>query len=162
MKTELGIELAPASLEPPLDYRWYYDQAHDFAKDYLFDKTIECLKLAQEAERNFYKLTIDKRASRKYCAKYLMYCNKYGTADFYYLYKYMATFYVKMSVSCLREYWMSLRTSPYYEDNSYFKIMVEDGILEADDLQARGYVYKPQSKANQERFLAYAKEKGWR
>ena len=162
MAAERKIKMAPANLEPPLDFLWYYDQAQDLAKDYLFDKSIECLKIAQEIERNYYKVVIDKHGTRKYCAKYLMYRNGKDSADFYYLYRHIASFYVKMGVSYLREYWMSLRTSPYYEDNSYFKIMVEDGILEADDLQARGYVYKPQTKVNQAKFLAYAQEKGWR
>lgn len=67
-----------------------------------------------------------------------------------------------MGTSYLREYWVSLRESPYYEDRSFFMDMVERGILFAEQKQAQGYVYKPATKVNREIFLTYAKEKGWR
>lgn len=156
------------NLPPPLPENlscpqyWYLDKAEAYEKEYQFDKTVEYLKLYFAEEYKGYKLVLDKRRSKKHGVKYYVYRMPGSEADFYYQYSRLSSFYLKMGTGFLKEYWLSLRNSPYYEDNSYFKVMVEDGILAAEQKQAEGYVYRPASNANREKFLAYAKEKGWR
>lgn len=152
----------PEILSYPQSPYWYLDKAEAYEKEYQFDKVVEYLKLHFAALYEGFSIVFDKRGSKKHGVKYLIYRSGRDTGDFYYQYYRLSSFYLKMGTSFLKEYWLSLRSSPYYEENSYFKVMVEEGISTAEQKQKEGYVYQPATKANREKFLAYAKEKGWR
>lgn len=141
---------------------WFRDIAEAYEKEYQFDKTVECLKKHFAEEFKDCRLVLDKRKTKQCGVDYYVYRNGSDTSDFYYQFYRIAEFYLRMGTTQLKEYWLSLRNSPYYQDNTYFKDMVEGGILNAEQKQAQGYIYKPATKANQQKFLAYAKERGWR
>ena len=151
-----------ADNEQPKSPYYYLDIAEAYEREYQFDKVVEYLKLYFAEEYRGFEIVFDKRGSKKYKAKYYIYRCGRDTGDFYYQFNRLSEFYLKMGTDFLKEYWLSLRNSPYYEENSYFKIMVENGILFAEQKKDAGYIYKPATNANREKFLAYAKERGWR
>lgn len=152
----------PEKLSYPQSPYWYLEQAELYEKEYQFDKTVEYLKLYFAEEYKDFNLVLDKRKSSRYGSKYYIYRHGRDTADFYYQFSRIAEFYLRMGTEQLKNYWLSLRDDPHYEENSYFKELVEGGIKIAEEKAAQGYIYKPATKANQEKFLAYAKEQGWR
>lgn len=151
-----------AENEQPKSPYYYLNIAEEYEREYQFDKVIEYLKLYFAEEYRGYEVAFDKRGSKKYRLKYYIYRCGRNTGDFYYQFYRLSEFYLRMGTQFLKDYWVSLRNSPYYEDDSYFKAMVENGILIAEEKQAAGYIYRPATKANREKFLAYAKERGWR
>ncbi len=150
----------------------YLEISEIYEKEFQFDKTIECLDKYFDELYKDCKI-ISKNRQTNYgslhdgeivydVVKFLIYRSEDGEADFYYQFVRLGEFYLKMGTQYAMDYWYSLSASPFFEENSEFKNMVELYYSIAAHKQEDGYIYKPRSKADQAKFLAYAKEKGWR
>ncbi len=70
--------------------------------------------------------------------------------------------YLKIGTDFAINYLESLKTHPYFEEDSDFKNQWEHCWVDAYEKKLRGYVYKPQTKIDQAKFLEVAKRNGWR
>jgi hypothetical protein len=140
----------------------YNDLVAELEREWRFDEAIQQLENYIAEFEKHYKLTARYRKYNGNRIKCLVWRSKDGEADFCHPYGWAGAIYLKMGTPFALEYWNSLRSSPYYEDDSDFKSMVESGWNHALCMQEKNYVYKPQTKVNQAKFLEYAKSKGWR
>lgn len=140
----------------------YLDMSETYEKEYMFDKTIECLKQYFSYTYKEHKIKKKLKLTQKGLVTYLYYRAKDGEADFYYQFIRLGEFYIKMGTKYALSYWQSLKSSPYYLKGSEFKNVVDEKLMYAEAQDVAGYVYKPLTKVNQAKFLSYAKEKGWR
>lgn len=149
---------------PPIDNLYFWqDWATHYEQECRIDRALECTKKYLYSEFGGFKIVAtNKKMKSGKTVKHLSLKAPGCTADFYYPFLRLDALYLKMGTRYAIDYWKSLRESPYYEDNSEFKTLVENGIKVNEEKQAAGYVYKPATKANREKFLAYAKERGWR
>lgn len=146
-----------------LDYVIFCDKVSELEKQWRFDEAIqELTNYISDLEKSGTKLVERTKKIANLNIKYLVWKFKGGEQDFYHPYSWIGAIYLKIGTQQALDYWLSLTNSPYYEDNSEFKLVVNEGYYTALEKHQKGYVYKPQTKENQQKFLEYAKTKGWR
>lgn len=133
-------------------------------KEYEFEKAIKYYGFSREEFANRCKNSpiVRYEIAHGKKLKSLYWKSKDGEADFNYLYFRGAYLYLRIGTQYALNYWESEKNSPYYEEDSSFKDYVDCNLSEVKYRHDKGYIYKPQTKIEQAKFLKIAKEKGWR
>ncbi len=146
-----------------LDYI-YNSLGEAYEKEFEFEKAIKYYDLQNKEKLKDFTAP-PKVRYKKVCGKkikYLYYKSNLGEIDVVFPFFQWFNLYLKIGTDFAINYLESLKTHPYFEEDSDFKNQWEHCWVDAYEKKLRGYVYKPQTKIDQAKFLEVAKRNGWR